>query len=118
MHTDHTLELLDKTTIALGEQLRSFASTTCPAFDTRELQKEAEARKRRELKKSGTAPSTTATPRQKFFNLQTYKYHSLGDYANTIRRFGTCDSYTTERVSTPSFCKLAFLEENHQRRAN
>jgi hypothetical protein len=34
----------------------------------------------------------------KKFNLQTYKFHSLGDYADTIRRYGTTDSYSTERV--------------------
>ncbi|KAH7918173.1 hypothetical protein BV22DRAFT_1025018, partial [Leucogyrophana mollusca] len=32
----------------------------------------------------------------KLLNLQTYKYHALGDYPNTIRRFGTTDSYTTQ----------------------
>ncbi|KAG6916135.1 hypothetical protein DXG01_008326 [Tephrocybe rancida] len=33
---------------------------------------------------------------EKTFNLATYKFHSLADYASTIRRFGTCDSYSTE----------------------
>jgi len=37
--------------------------------------------------------------RRKEFNLQTYKYHSLGDYADTICRFGTTDSFSTETVS-------------------
>lgn len=32
-------------------------------------------------------------------NLDTYKVHSLGDYVETIRKYGTCDSYTTEMVS-------------------
>jgi hypothetical protein len=36
--------------------------------------------------------------RPKCFNLQTYKFHALGDYTNHIRRFGTTDSYTTEIV--------------------
>jgi len=31
-------------------------------------------------------------------NLQTYKYHALGDYPNMIRRFGTTDNYTTQTV--------------------
>lgn len=31
-------------------------------------------------------------------NLNTYKVHALGDYVETIRRYGTCDSYTTETV--------------------
>jgi hypothetical protein len=35
----------------------------------------------------------------KTFNLDTYKLHSLGDYANTIRQYGTTDSYSTQIVS-------------------
>lgn len=36
---------------------------------------------------------------QKTLNLKTYKDHSLGDYVETIRRYGTTDSYSTESVS-------------------
>ena len=32
-------------------------------------------------------------------NLNTYKDHALGDYVETIRRYGTTDSYSTEAVS-------------------
>lgn len=41
----------------------------------------------------------TSTRRLKTLNLDTYKYHSLGDYADMIRRYGTTDSYSTEIVS-------------------
>ena len=34
----------------------------------------------------------------KTLNLNTYKFHSLGDYTNTIRRYGTTNSYSTELV--------------------
>jgi hypothetical protein len=37
---------------------------------------------------------------KKHFNLATYKYHALLDYPPTIRRYGTTDSYSTERVSS------------------
>ena len=37
--------------------------------------------------------------RKKSFNFQTYKFHVLGDYMASIRRFGTTDSYSTEPVS-------------------
>jgi hypothetical protein len=37
--------------------------------------------------------------RKKSFNLQTYKFHALGDYVACICRFGTTDSYSTEPVS-------------------
>jgi hypothetical protein len=53
---------------------------------------------------ASTPPSIlAATTRQgrlqKTLNIQTYKYHALADYAEHIRRFGTTDSYSTERVS-------------------
>ena len=37
-------------------------------------------------------------PCQKNFNLNTHKYHSLGDYIATIHRLGTTDSYNTTMV--------------------
>jgi hypothetical protein len=37
--------------------------------------------------------------RKKKFTLNTYKYHACGDYPNTIRQYGTTDSYSTEIVS-------------------
>ena len=40
----------------------------------------------------------------KTFSLNTYKIHSIGDYAATIRKYGTTDSYTTEIVSKPNYC--------------
>ncbi|RDB21901.1 hypothetical protein Hypma_011139 [Hypsizygus marmoreus] len=37
-----------------------------------------------------------STPRPKTLKLNTYKYHAMGDYVATIRRYGTTDSYSTE----------------------
>lgn len=39
------------------------------------------------------------------FNIDTYKCHSFPDYVNTIRRFGTTDSYSTEPVSRDSLLR-------------
>jgi hypothetical protein len=99
MHTDHTLMILNATTSYLGQEFRAFVDTTCSAFDTRELDREVNARRRREAKKSSTDTNTTTSRRRKRFNLDTYKFHSLGDYVATIEMYGTCDSYTTEVVS-------------------
>jgi hypothetical protein len=142
MHTDLTLDILDQLTCDLGNEFRNFANEICPAFDTRELAREVEARKRRQMNKkkaqpvstrrqpgaaqrnneavahadNGSAgPETTVSgcpeaeaaastrldngARPKLFNLHTYKFHALGDYARTIRRFGSMDSYSTEPVS-------------------
>lgn len=51
----------------------------------------------------GGALTTAKKPagrRAKTFNMNTYKAHALGDYAKTIRRYGTTDSYSTEPVSS------------------
>jgi hypothetical protein len=39
----------------------------------------------------------------KTFNLSTFKGHSLGDYVDTIRHYGTSDSYSTEPVRVQYF---------------
>lgn len=107
MHIDPTLDILDALTIKIGVEFRAFISKTCPAFETYELSRETEARKRREAKKrrgDGCNEKSCTTTRQKgpkprVLNIQTYKYYSLGDYGATIRRLGTTDSYSTEVVS-------------------
>jgi hypothetical protein len=43
------------------------------------------------------------TRRPKTLNLNTYKWHALGDYADTIRKFGTTDSYSTEPVCPSNY---------------
>src|SRR5262245_23457758 len=110
MHTDPTLEVFDGAMTTMGAKFREFDKKTCPAFATRELRREANARLRRQMKAQGGRKSTIQSAPVvssvehigrlgKQFNLQTYKFHSLGDYAANIRRYGTTDSYSTERVS-------------------
>lgn len=123
MHTDSTLNVFDRVTSKTGAKFRKFVNKTCPAFDTYELDREKEARKRRQAQQSsknlnasrpkanngrfGAANASSADTsnvgnvgrRKKTFNYRTYKYHSLGDYADTIRHLGTTDSYSTEPVS-------------------
>jgi hypothetical protein len=157
LHTDVTLNIMEAVTTSLGQQLRKFKRNTCEKFETRELQREAEARARRQSQKSRkdptvmhmqnssttsaiTHPSATgaeasstppslqhiaqtglntdftcdrtnlsnakgrdSTRRPKTLNLNTYKCHALGDYVNTIRKYGTTDSYSTEPVRVPSY---------------
>jgi len=114
MHTDPTLELLAQVTISLGSNLRTFEKHTCSLFQTRELDRERAARQRRQEKDQAAKKkitncgngrkttetsnlSTTRKPKQ--LNLKTYKYHALGDYVDTIKRYGTSDSYSTQGVS-------------------
>jgi hypothetical protein len=107
MHTDVTLDILYRVTMSLGNTLHAFEEKTRTAFQTRELEREREARQRRQEKTSSNtaagssrtkAPSTSAR-KPKQLNLKTYKYHALGDYVDTIRLFGTTDSYSTQPVS-------------------
>lgn len=56
------------------------------------------------LEATGSAPQPEARPgrRRRTFKLNTVKAHFLGDYARSIRMFGTTDSYSTQTVC-PSF---------------
>lgn len=128
MHTDQTLEILDDVTVQIGADFRAFKNKICPAFNTRELRRETNARKRRNLKKTkgkkastDPAPGSSSDPTEnpaeepdeplsRSFNLQTYKYHSLGDVANTIRIFGTSDSFSTEPVGDFDYLRTTSAE--------
>ncbi|KAF8067028.1 hypothetical protein FPV67DRAFT_1562486 [Lyophyllum atratum] len=121
MHTDFTLKIFEDVTTALGNAFRKFESITCATHATYELPREAEARERKKAKKNAqkssssnmaqpsskpasTSPTTTSNDdtngvsrrRKKTFNMETYKFHSLPDYPDMIREYGTCDSYSTE----------------------
>ena len=100
LHTDHTLASFDTLTKPLGAALRHFAGKFSDRFDTKELPKEADARKRRAAQGKGKGKLTrrNTAPGKAKFNLSTYKLHALGDYANTIRQRGTTDSYSTQMV--------------------
>jgi hypothetical protein len=103
MHTDYTLKFLEGLTKLLGDKLRFFANDVCSKFETFELPREAKKRQRRKAKKSHIDDSDAdatkgSTQQRKMFNMDTYKHHALGDYVETIRMYGTCDSYSTEMV--------------------
>jgi hypothetical protein len=51
---------------------------------------------------SSSSGPKASTRRSKSLNLNTYKHHALGDYASTIRKYGTTDSYSAESVSSLS----------------
>lgn len=111
MHTDSTLASLRTATHLLGQSIRSFASSTCEAYSTKELPGEQQARARRKSAKAAKKAASTTAPtgpppppvtvsrKRKALNLCTYKLHALGDYVATILRFGTSDSYSTQIVS-------------------
>ena len=102
MHSDVTLAILDKETTVTGRLLRIFSTEMCPQFKTKELRREAEARQRLQAKQHGghsNLSSSAPIRKPRSFNLNTYKIHALGDYVETIKMYGTTDSYSTEPVS-------------------
>lgn len=112
LHTDETLSHLRDSTKELGSIIRRFSRSTCEAYQTSELPGEQARRARRQqAKASKSAPAnpvaTSAAPpapparalsKRKTLNMCTYKLHALGDYFQTILRFGTTDSYSTQIV--------------------
>jgi hypothetical protein len=106
VHTETTLSVLDHTTALFAKSLRHFKEVICPCFDTVETDHEYKARRRAaehrmSRQRTQTVPSTSkGAKRCKTFNLLTSKFHALGDYVNTIKMFGTTDSYSTQIVST------------------
>ncbi len=111
LHTDATLDLLDSATQLLGNQLRMFKARTCAFYRTRELPSEMRKRQRKAIEKSKvividvSVPTTGLVdvgsrqiPKQKEFNINTFKVHALGHYTDSIRQYGTTDSYSTQPV--------------------
>ncbi|KAG2065227.1 hypothetical protein BDR04DRAFT_1130454 [Suillus decipiens] len=78
MHTDDTLDFFDTATIALGNH---YYTTELPHEHAPQVPTKGKER---------------AGPKFKSLNLSTYKFHTLGDYANMIRRAGTTDNYSTQ----------------------
>jgi hypothetical protein len=100
MQTDSSLAHLEKLTKEFGFLMRQFRNLTCPDFRTYELPREATARNRRKQKQRQTelpVPELSGK-RLKIFNLNTYKYHALGDYVEAIKNFGGTDSFSTQIV--------------------
>ena len=110
LHTDATIDLFRQTTTLLGDCFRDFKDNTWSKFDTRELKREYDVRKRRAKRASKSTPNPSAagvTPKpvkeptgrlNKTLNLDLIKIHFLGDYPMTIPWYGTTDSYSTQLV--------------------
>ncbi|KAG1857827.1 hypothetical protein F4604DRAFT_1931350 [Suillus subluteus] len=113
MHSDLTLEILDQQTTNLGEHFRHFKAKAKEAAKwagkctVDSIGQGAGARRPRagadakgKQKANPEQPQGAPLPRQpkkkKSFNFHTYKFHALGDYVASIRRFGTTDLYSTE----------------------
>ncbi|KAI0318229.1 hypothetical protein OF83DRAFT_48304 [Amylostereum chailletii] len=100
LHTETTLAFFREVTTALGDAVRKFKKETCTVFNTRELPHETAARGRRHAALVKINPSSGAVlnPSRAYkpFNLETYKWHSLADYPDSIPMFGTTNNGSTQ----------------------
>jgi len=90
VHTDNTLDLFQAATKSLTAAVRRFIWETCKSYMTQELPKETAACGRCTAALTAKWSSrtmkgkTSSTPKGKKLNLETYKYHALADYPETI----------------------------------
>ena len=103
MHTQLTVKHLETLTIEFGHLMRRFRDVTCSQFETKELPRELEARRRTQVRAEASKESNGlgvafSGQRRKALNLCTPKFHALGDYVHTIQMFGTTDSFSTQVV--------------------
>uniref|UniRef100_A0A8H7XVH3 Uncharacterized protein n=1 Tax=Psilocybe cubensis TaxID=181762 RepID=A0A8H7XVH3_PSICU len=98
MATWHALAKLRLHTDTTLDKLGNFQ------YATRKLPSETAARGRRQAAKAKKAasaglpvpPTQSNEPKTRTFNMQTYKLHSLPDYVNSIRQFGTTNGISTQ----------------------
>jgi hypothetical protein len=101
MYSETTLSVLDETFKRLSHQLRRFQDYTCTTFTTVESPKEKAARKcntARQCSGFDNPGPGSGGRKAKKFNMNTYKFHAMGDYLQTIWLFGTIDSFTSQIV--------------------
>ena len=79
--------------------VKYFAQHTCPNYETKELPSEAQQRVRRAKAANPQTQATSTKKPRHFTGHTTYKYHSLGDYADYIERSGPTDNYNTQVVN-------------------
>lgn len=117
MHTETTLFHFDNSTTQLGQLFRKFQHNVCSKFRTYDLPRELAARARRQgirarkgKQRGNNTSSDGVSNKQRFFNLSTYKLHSLGDYVKSIWRYGTTDNYSTQiACSRPILCFVELI---------
>ena len=120
LHTETTLKHLEDLTTELGKLMRDFEHSICSKFQTFELPREVEARKRQEaarrleLRVDPLPALSAGGKRTKTFNLFTYKWHALGDYVTAIRLFRGTDGFSSQLVSD-ELNVLEIVGSHHQR---
>ncbi|KXN86458.1 hypothetical protein AN958_10073 [Leucoagaricus sp. SymC.cos] len=97
MHSDSALKLFGDLTCETGCLFHRFRDQSCSTFSTSELSREAAARQRRQMSSQcGPTGQHSSKWQAKLLNLNTIKFHFMGDYEWHICHFGTTDSYSTQ----------------------
>ncbi|KAH6917719.1 hypothetical protein BKA70DRAFT_1090072, partial [Coprinopsis sp. MPI-PUGE-AT-0042] len=107
LHNNLTLWKLENSTILMTDQFCVFVCDTCSNIVTYKLKAEQDACNRQASceKTKGKQPGKAACGKQrKHFNIETSKFHAVGNYVDNIQLFGTTDSYSTEVVSCLQSC--------------
>ena len=100
MHHTVTLENLAHATRHMYAAIALFSDTTA-RDPIPELPAETDKRLRAAQAKAGGAQPGDGARRDVKFNVKdTYKFHSLGDYVEYIKRSGPSDNFTSEVVSS------------------
>ncbi|KAG2029778.1 hypothetical protein BDR03DRAFT_1017973 [Suillus americanus] len=107
MHTEDTLKFFNNATAVLGQTLPH-------KYATRGRREAALASKLPGADLKGKGKAVPSGPKHKRLNLKTYKYHALGDYPDTIRQFGTTNSFSTQPGELQHQHKM-LVSENPQR---
>ena len=98
LHTAITLRMFDAAVITMAKAIRTFRTQVCAKVNMWELLKEtASCKRRKQATKKNAVIDLSAKKRE--LNLNTYKYHRLGDYPRAVREFGPLDGYSTQAVS-------------------
>ncbi|KAG8741331.1 hypothetical protein FRC10_002993 [Ceratobasidium sp. 414] len=119
-HTDTTLHKLKLVTSKLGDAMRTFKNSTVD-LEVLETPHEFSARQRRAAaqaqQRSSSASQVQISRKRCELNLNTFKFHSLGDYAPTISQLGTTDSFSTQTIELQHRKPKAQWERTNMREA-
>lgn len=100
VHSESMLNHLEAQTKILGQQMQAFHDVTKDTFNMVELPSETVAQRCRFLTANGNIGAQPRGSLKRVLNLQTYKFHALGDYVQSIQLFGTVNSHSTQLVHT------------------
>ncbi|KAF7793821.1 hypothetical protein EIP86_004942 [Pleurotus ostreatoroseus] len=98
LHTETTLKFMEELTTLLGDLVRKWKRKV-DKIQTKELEREIEVRRRREIAraaKEGRPADPIVEKKIKMFNLTLYKWHGAGHFADDIRKFGPVEIFSTQ----------------------